>query len=133
MLEAVPGDSYYSNLITGVLLGVIDAEEISDTRTIRRASKSLFHAAAVASKLASKSNKHVIITLMDNLYSGVVMIVNPPALVTDPANAIILCRVELGMVRTCSTIETSKLWALNGGFATKIYLVPPYLGGRQVN
>ncbi|MCE4624546.1 MAG: hypothetical protein F7C35_01595 [Desulfurococcales archaeon] len=129
MLGVVPGDQYYRELVSSVLLGITKTEEVSNTHTKKYVSKSLFHATAVASKLAGRSNKRVVIAFMDSLYSGVVMIVNPPSVVSDPTNAVVLCRVELGMVKDCSVAETSKLWALTSGLPARIYLVPLYYGG----
>ncbi len=116
--------SIIDNFISDVMLGISGAEEIRDPRIKEIARSSVFHAVAAASKLAGDKGSYVIITATDNLLNGVVIVVKPPRVVSDPDSAVILCRTELGIVKDCDVEEASKLWSTTDRLRVRIFLLP---------
>lgn len=113
------------DFISDLMLGASSAEEVRDPRIMEAARSSVFHAVAVASKLAKDRGSYVIVTATDNLLNGVVIVVKPPRAVSDPDSAVVLCGTELGIVKECENVEkASRMWASADRLRVRIFVVP---------
>jgi len=98
------------SLIVDVMIGTIDSERVREPGLLRKASLGVLHAAAVASRLAREYKKHVFVAVMDEMFTGVVAIANPPGLQEDSSEAVSICAMELSILKTCNTPSVLSLW-----------------------
>jgi len=113
------------SLITDVLIGTIDSDRVRDPGLLKRASLGVLHAVAVASRLAKEYKKHVFIAVMDEMFTGIVTIVNPPGLQEDSSMAVSICGLELSILKACNTPSALSLWPGEKARKVRIFLVSP--------
>ncbi len=97
--------------ISDVLLGISsNAIIIEEPEIVSKIKKGLFHAVIAGLNLSQKHKSDVLISILDNNWSGIIIIVRHPKNYAKYKYKIKICRIQLGIVEICDDPHIYMLW-----------------------